>query len=207
MLSKEKRQRPRSDQFCGGLALPVRFGLTWPRPPPCATSQAEMCMTTLSIPDMVVASKATVEAGLRRPRNAGHRRGPRNSQGNGRRQADDPHFSRRLMPPASRRRSRLIDHRLMVWKTGCDRNPVADVAQPCHFVAKSSHPRLPAPNCSAISGKGTIRSQRTEQQMAKSPATPQQGGSSGQPQQQQGQQAGGSPQQAGQPIFKDWASI
>jgi hypothetical protein len=43
--------------------------------------------------------------------------------------------------------------------------------------------------------------------MAKSPATPQQGGSSGQSQQQQGQQAGGSPQQAGQPIFKDWASI
>lgn len=43
--------------------------------------------------------------------------------------------------------------------------------------------------------------------MANSPATPQQGGSSGQTQQQQGQQTGGSTQQAGQPIFKDWASI
>ena len=43
--------------------------------------------------------------------------------------------------------------------------------------------------------------------MAKSPAKPQQGGSSGQTTQQQGQQSGGTPQQAGQPIFKDWASI
>jgi hypothetical protein len=43
--------------------------------------------------------------------------------------------------------------------------------------------------------------------MAKSPAQPQQGSTSGQAQQQQGQQAGGSSQQAGQPIFKDWASI
>lgn len=44
--------------------------------------------------------------------------------------------------------------------------------------------------------------------MAKSPATPQQGGTSGQlSQQQQGQQPGTTPQQAGQPIFKDWASI
>jgi hypothetical protein len=42
--------------------------------------------------------------------------------------------------------------------------------------------------------------------MAKSPATPQQGGSSGQTQQQQGQAGTPSPQ-AGQPIFKDWASI
>ncbi|HOZ34816.1 MAG TPA: hypothetical protein PLM52_18240 [Tabrizicola sp.] len=43
--------------------------------------------------------------------------------------------------------------------------------------------------------------------MAKSPASPQQGGSSGSSTQQQGQQSGGTPQQAGQPIFKDWASI
>lgn len=43
--------------------------------------------------------------------------------------------------------------------------------------------------------------------MAKSPATPQQGGTPGQTQQQQGQQAGGSTRQPGQPIFKDWASI
>jgi hypothetical protein len=42
--------------------------------------------------------------------------------------------------------------------------------------------------------------------MAKSPATPQQGGSAGQPQQQQGQTGSPAPQ-AGQPIFKDWASI
>jgi hypothetical protein len=44
--------------------------------------------------------------------------------------------------------------------------------------------------------------------MAKSPATPQQGGSTGQTeQQQQGQESSGKPQQAGQPIFRDWASI
>ncbi len=43
--------------------------------------------------------------------------------------------------------------------------------------------------------------------MAKSPATPQQGGTSGQTQQQQGQQSGDAPQQAGQPIFRDWAAI
>jgi hypothetical protein len=42
--------------------------------------------------------------------------------------------------------------------------------------------------------------------MAKSPASPQQGGSTSQSQQQQGQQQGGTPQ-AGTPIFKDWASI
>jgi hypothetical protein len=43
--------------------------------------------------------------------------------------------------------------------------------------------------------------------MAKSPASPQQGGTAGQTQQQQGQQPGGSSPQAGQPIFKDWAAI
>jgi len=43
--------------------------------------------------------------------------------------------------------------------------------------------------------------------MATNPSQPQQGGTNGQTQQQQGQQAGGSTQQAGQPIFKDWASI
>jgi hypothetical protein len=44
--------------------------------------------------------------------------------------------------------------------------------------------------------------------MANSPAKPQQqGGSSGSSQQQQAQQPGDAPQQAGQPIFRDWASI
>jgi hypothetical protein len=44
--------------------------------------------------------------------------------------------------------------------------------------------------------------------MAKTPSQPQQGGSSGKPQQQQQGQASESPQQqAGQPIFRDWASI
>lgn len=44
--------------------------------------------------------------------------------------------------------------------------------------------------------------------MAKSPSTPQQGGTSGQTQQQQGQSSGDTPQQQGsQPIFRDWASI
>jgi hypothetical protein len=41
--------------------------------------------------------------------------------------------------------------------------------------------------------------------MATSPATPQQAGGSGQPPQQQ--QGAPVPQQAGQPIFRDWASI
>ena len=43
--------------------------------------------------------------------------------------------------------------------------------------------------------------------MATKPSQPQQGGSSIPSPQQQGQQAGGSTQQAGQPIFRDWASI
>jgi hypothetical protein len=47
--------------------------------------------------------------------------------------------------------------------------------------------------------------------MAKSPATPQQGGSGTPSQQQQGQepaqQSGSTPQQGGKPIFRDWASI
>jgi hypothetical protein len=44
--------------------------------------------------------------------------------------------------------------------------------------------------------------------MAKSPSQPQQGGTTGKPQQQQqGQQSDTSQQQAGQPIFRDWASI
>ncbi|WP_374426521.1 hypothetical protein [Tabrizicola sp.] len=43
--------------------------------------------------------------------------------------------------------------------------------------------------------------------MATKPSQPQQGGSTQQSPQQQGQQAGGSTQQAGQPIFRDWASI
>jgi hypothetical protein len=44
--------------------------------------------------------------------------------------------------------------------------------------------------------------------MAKSPTKPQQGGSTGKPQQQQQQgQQSDSPQQQGQPIFRDWASI
>ncbi len=44
--------------------------------------------------------------------------------------------------------------------------------------------------------------------MAKTPTQPQQGGSTGKPQQQQQGQSSDSPQQqAGQPIFRDWASI
>lgn len=44
--------------------------------------------------------------------------------------------------------------------------------------------------------------------MAKSPSQPQQGGSTGKPQQQQQGQLPETPQQqAGQPIFRDWASI
>lgn len=43
--------------------------------------------------------------------------------------------------------------------------------------------------------------------MAKSPTQPQQGGSTGKPQQQQQGQQSQTPQQAGQPIFRDWASI
>jgi hypothetical protein len=61
----------------------------------------------------------------------------------------------------------------------------------------------PAGQYQEKTGKKSPRSS----QMAKSPSQPQQGGSNGQTQQQQGQQSGGSTQQAGQPIFKDWASI
>lgn len=43
--------------------------------------------------------------------------------------------------------------------------------------------------------------------MATKPSQPQQGGTTQQVPQQQGQQASGSTQQAGQPIFRDWASI
>jgi hypothetical protein len=44
--------------------------------------------------------------------------------------------------------------------------------------------------------------------MAKTPTQPQQGGSTGKPQQlQQGQATEAPQQQAGQPIFRDWASI
>lgn len=53
---------------------------------------------------------------------------------------------------------------------------------------------------------GKTRAKRSSQ-MATKPSQPQQGGTTSQSQQQQGQQAGGSTQQAGQPIFKDWASI
>lgn len=53
---------------------------------------------------------------------------------------------------------------------------------------------------------GKTRAKRSSQ-MATKPSQPQQGGTTSQSQQQQGQQAGGSTQQAGAPIFKDWASI
>lgn len=43
--------------------------------------------------------------------------------------------------------------------------------------------------------------------MATTPTQPQQGGTPTPTPQQQGQQSGGSTQQAGQPIFRDWASI
>jgi hypothetical protein len=51
------------------------------------------------------------------------------------------------------------------------------------------------------------RAKERSSQMATHPSQPQQGGTPSQSQQQQGQQAGGSTQQAGQPIFRDWASI
>jgi hypothetical protein len=52
------------------------------------------------------------------------------------------------------------------------------------------------------------RAKQTEQQLAKTPTQPQQGGSNT-PSQQQGQQGGqyGGQQQGSQPIFRDWASI
>jgi hypothetical protein len=58
-------------------------------------------------------------------------------------------------------------------------------------------------------GKTAKRASERSSQLATSPSQPQQGGSSApqQQQQQQGQQPAGTPQQAGQPIFRDWASI
>jgi hypothetical protein len=53
---------------------------------------------------------------------------------------------------------------------------------------------------------GKTRAKRSSQ-MATKPSQPQQGGTNTPSPQQQGQQSGGSTQQAGQPIFKDWASI
>ena len=62
--------------------------------------------------------------------------------------------------------------------------------------------------CDAIPGKGdSISASERSSQMARTPATPQQGGTGGQTQQQQGQQSGDAPQQGSKPIFKDWASI
>jgi hypothetical protein len=57
-------------------------------------------------------------------------------------------------------------------------------------------------------GKATKEASERSSQMAKSPSQPQQGGSTGKPQQQQqGQQSDTPQQQAGQPIFRDWAAI
>jgi hypothetical protein len=56
--------------------------------------------------------------------------------------------------------------------------------------------------------QATTRASDRSSQMAKTPSQPQQGGSTGKPQQQQQGQSSDSPQQqAGQPIFRDWASI
>jgi hypothetical protein len=56
-------------------------------------------------------------------------------------------------------------------------------------------------------GKTTRRASERSSQLAKSPSQPQQGGSTGSPQQQQQGQTPAPQQQAGQPIFRDWASI
>jgi hypothetical protein len=53
----------------------------------------------------------------------------------------------------------------------------------------------------------TRRATERSIQLAKSPSQPQQGGSTGSPQQQQQGQQPAPQQQAGQPIFRDWASI
>jgi hypothetical protein len=58
--------------------------------------------------------------------------------------------------------------------------------------------------------KATTRASERSSYMARSPSQPQQGGTTGKPQQQQqqGSQQSDTPQQqAGQPIFRDWASI
>jgi hypothetical protein len=89
-------------------------------------------------------------------------------------------------------------------KPECDQGPVADVAHFRHIVAKSTFARLVAAKELLNMGR---RAKERSSQMATKSSQPQQGGSTQQSQQQQGQQSAGSTQQAGQPIFKDWASI
>jgi hypothetical protein len=63
------------------------------------------------------------------------------------------------------------------------------------------------PKAARYDGKVTRRASGRSSQMATKPSQPQQGGTGGQGQQQQGEQPGSLPQQAGQPIFRDWAAI
>ncbi|NHB77203.1 hypothetical protein G8O29_10685 [Rhodobacter sp. M37P] len=85
---------------------------------------------------------------------------------------------------------------------------IDDLLRKTHISDKASQkrhePGLLRPEARAIWEKEpAIRSS----QMARTTTQPQQGGSTNPSPQQQGQQAGGSTQQAGQPIFRDWASI
>jgi hypothetical protein len=93
-------------------------------------------------------------------------------------------------------------------KPVCAEEPVADVAQISVIVVKSSCLRLDA----ALLARDILadvkkRASERSSLMATSSSQPQQGGSNAPQQQQQGQQPGGTSQQAGQPIFRDWASI
>jgi hypothetical protein len=109
-----------------------------------------------------------------------------------------------------------------------DRRSVADVAQAREDVAESSFSRLvTALAKDNMAARAVTRASERSSQMARTYAQPQQSGGNGptQPQagqqksaqqqsgqdqagqQQQGQPSGAVVQQAGQPIFRDWASI
>jgi hypothetical protein len=69
-------------------------------------------------------------------------------------------------------------------------------------------PACRRPFATQYQGTATTRASDRSSHMAKTPTQPQQGGSTGKPQQQQqGQTTDAPQQQAGQPIFRDWASI
>jgi hypothetical protein len=90
----------------------------------------------------------------------------------------------------------------------CDRGPVAFAAQPRVIVAQSSFSRLVAAGLHRnIKGRRPTRASERSSQMAKSPATPQQGGPTGPSQQQQGDPSPAPQQQGSKPIFRDWAAI
>jgi hypothetical protein len=91
-----------------------------------------------------------------------------------------------------------------------NRNVIKDLLPMAHISDKASQkrhePGLLRPRGRAIWGKGKISPRSS--QMAQQSGSQQQGGATpSSPQQQQGQQSSGSTQQAGQPIFRDWASI